>query len=119
MERMIDMPVESTCTKLGFDCSDKYMASKGAKSGAVVMRRDVKCMMGFRECARLVAVARETGCVIRLVAGKKSGSTDSMLSLVQMGLREGTSVVLSIRGEDSRAAFHECVKVLDGESVNN
>ena len=113
------MKMSSTCAKWNFDSSDKYMASKTAKSGAVVMRRDVKCMVGFRESARLVKIAKETGCVIRLAVGKKSGSTESMLSLIQMGLREGTSVVLSIQGEDSRAAFHECVKVLDGESVNN
>lgn len=113
------MKMSSTCARWDFDSSDKYMASKTAKSGAVVMRRGVGCMLGFRECAKLVKIAKETDCVIRLAAGKKSGSTESMLSLMQMGLREGTSVVLSVQGEDSRAAFHECVKVLDGKSVNN
>ena len=113
------MRMSNTCERKDFGCRDAYMASKNAATGAVVMRRDIKCMLGFRESARLVAIAKKTGCVIRLAAGKRSGSTDSMLSLIRMGLREGTSVVLSIQGEDSRAAFHECVKVLDGESVNN
>jgi len=90
----------------------------GTQSGAVVTRREVKCMIGFRECARLVAIAQRTGSVIRLAKGKISGSTESMLSLAHMGLREGTSVVLSIQGGDSRAAFHECVKVLDGKSAS-
>ena len=119
MERMIHMVLTSKCSGKPLDCSDRYMASKSAASGAVVTRRDIKCMLGLRESARLVAIARKTGCVIQLAAGKKSGTTESMLSLIQMGLREGTSVVLSIQGMDSRAAFHECVKVLDGQSVDN
>ena len=109
----------SACAKWDFDRPSRMQPLfKSELSGAVVTRREIKCMMGFRECSRLVAIARENGCVIRLAAGKKSGSTESMLSLIQMGLREGTSVVLSIQGEDSRAAFHECVKVLDGETSN-
>ncbi len=112
------MEMSNACARMDFGRTGTSSLFKGTKSGAVVTRRDIKCMLGFRECARLVTIARETGCVIRLAVGKKSGSTESMLSLIQMGLCEGTSVVLSIQGEDSRAAFHACVKVLDGESVN-
>ncbi len=74
-----------------------------------------KTVLGFRESARLVEIARTTGCTIRLAAGKRSGSSDSMYSFVHMGLKAGNSVVLNIEGEAREEAFHEVQKVLNGE----
>ncbi len=74
-----------------------------------------KTVLGFRESARLVEIARETGCTIRLAAGKRSGSSESLYSFVHMGLGAGNSVVLNIEGEAREEAFHAVQKVLNGE----
>ena len=74
-----------------------------------------KATLGFRESARLVEIAKETGCMLRLAAGKRSGSSESIYSFVHMGLIAGQSVVLTIEGEAREEAFHEVQKVLNGE----
>ncbi len=92
----------------------EYKLPRPSKSGVVFMPRVLGTVLGFRESARLVAIAKETSCVISITSGKKHGSTKSMLSLVSMALREGTPIVLSITGKDTWAAFHECIDVLAG-----
>lgn len=73
-------------------------------------------VIGFRECARLVEIAENTGCDVRLAAGRHSGSAGSIFSLVHMGLTAGQSVLLTIKGENREEAFREIRKVLNGEA---
>ena len=81
----------------------------------VVFPRVAKKHICFRECAKLIQIAEETGCQIFVSEGEKRGSTESLISLLQMRIRAGTSVTLTIRGEDTYTAFHRCTDVLEGK----
>jgi len=101
-----------------FEMNGKKRARRnsGGRGGNIVSFLLVaKTTVGFRESAGLVAAAKHTGCVIRLAAGKNSGSSESIFSLARMGITAGTSVVLTIEGEAREAAFHEVQKILNGE----
>ncbi|MBQ9478234.1 MAG: HPr family phosphocarrier protein [Selenomonadaceae bacterium] len=101
---------------------DKYIDSDAEleKYGAVVSFILVaKGVLGLRECSHLVSIAEETGCLIRLISGKRSGSTKSILSLANLGITKGKSLVLSIHGARSKEAFREAVKVINGETDSN
>ena len=123
----ICMVVGNTCTKdidFGetdtsiFEIRAKNRMNKchGRQEGAVVsFLLVIKTKLCFRESARLVEIAKETGCVIRLAAGKRSGSSESIYSFARMGLVAGQSVVLTIEGDAREEAFHEVQKVLNGE----
>ena len=69
-------------------------------------------VLGFRESAELMKVANASGCTISLASGNKKGSTNSVLSLVSMGLSAGNSVVLSVHGRDEASAISGCARVL-------
>ena len=71
-----------------------------------------KNTIGFRESAKIVEIAQQTGCKIRLAAGKKSGSSESILSIVGMMLAPGTSLVMTIEGDRARDAFHAARDIL-------
>ena len=91
-----------------------------AKYGAVVSFMLVaKGVLGFRECAHIVKIAEETGTLIRIISGKKVGSTKSILSLVNLEIAPGRSLVLSIHGARNQDAFHEISKVIAGETDSN
>ena len=101
---------------------EKYIDSDAEleKYGAVVSFILVaKGVLGLRECSHLVSIAEETGCLIRLISGKRSGSTKSILSLANLGITKGKSLVLSIHGARSEDAFHQAVKVINGETDSN
>ena len=78
-----------------------------------------KGVLGFRESAHLVKVAEETGCSISIASGKKFGSTKSILSLVNLGIMSGKSLVLNIKGARNEEAFREVSKVIGGETDSN
>ena len=91
-----------------------------AKYGAVVSFMLVaKGILGFRECAHIVRIAEETGTLIRIISGKKIGTTKSILSLVNLEIAPGRSLVLSIHGARNQEAFHEVSKVIAGETDSN
>ena len=91
-----------------------------AKYGAVVSFIMVaKGVLGLRECSHLVRIAENTDCLIRLISGKKIGTTKSILSLANLGIIKGKSLVLSIHGARNEEAFHEAVKVINGETDSN
>ncbi len=95
------------CSKRSFGMSESAVVSFLIVAGVTI---------GFRESARLVKIADETGCNIRLASGKRSGYSKSIFSLVQMGIVAGQSFLLIIEGENREAAFHEIRKVLNGET---
>ena len=78
-----------------------------------------KGVIGFRESAHIVKIAEETGCVISLASGKKFGSTKSILSLVNIGIMAGKSLVLNIKGERNEEAFRTVSKIIAGETDGN
>ena len=78
-----------------------------------------KGVIGFRESAHLIKVAEETNCRIKIASGKKVGTTKSILSLVNLGIVPGKSLVLNIKGERNEEAFREASKIISGETDSN
>ena len=78
-----------------------------------------KGVIGFRESAHIVKVAEETNCSISIASGKKFGTDKSILSLVNLGICAGKSLVLNIKGERNEDAFRELSKILAGETDGN
>ena len=78
-----------------------------------------KGVLGFRESAHIIKVAEETGCAISIASGKKFGTNKSILSLVNLGIMSGKSLVLNIKGERNEDAFREISKIIGGETDGN
>ena len=74
-----------------------------------------KVVLGFRECAEIIKIAEETNCTVQMTSGKKSGSSDSIMSLVSLGILADKSLVLTIKGENKEDAFHRISKIINGE----
>ncbi|HCB93373.1 MAG TPA: hypothetical protein DEP57_06135 [Selenomonas sp.] len=122
------MVVGNICTKdIGYDGIDSNIfesrvisrvrkRSEACEHGVVSFLLVTGIVIGFRESARLVEIAKDTGCDVRLAAGKLSGSSKSIFSIVHMGLAAGQSVLLTIEGKNREEAFHEIRKVLNGEA---
>ena len=75
-----------------------------------------KIKLCFRECANIVKVAEDTGCLIEIASGNKSGNSESILSLVNLAINVDKSLVLTIHGENNREAFNKVSKIINGES---
>ena len=71
----------------------------------------------FRECVKLIKIAEETGCRISFTAGGSKGDTDSLLSLLKLGIIPGTSVVMSLSGGNVEEAYRQAMTVLEGEAA--
>ena len=78
-----------------------------------------KGVLGFRENARIIKIAEETNCTIAIASGKKYGTSKSILSLVNLMIEPGKSLVLNIKGERNEEAFREVSKVIAGETDSN
>ena len=78
-----------------------------------------KGIIGFRESARLIKIAEDTNCMITIASGKKLGTTKSILSMVNLEIMPGKSLVLNIKGERNDEAFREASKVISGETDSN
>lgn len=78
-----------------------------------------KGVLGFRESAHIVKVAEKTNCSISIASGKKYGTNKSILSLVNLGIMAGKSLVLNIKGERNEEAFREVSKIIAGETDGN
>lgn len=86
------------------------------KAPPVVSFRMVsKIKLCFRECASIVKVASDTACLIEIATGMKSGTSDSILSLVNLAVTAGQSLLLKIHGENNREAFSRISKIISGE----
>ena len=75
-----------------------------------------KIVLCFRECAKIIKIAEETGCLVEIASGEKSGDSSSILSLVNLGIGIDKSLVLTIKGERNVEAFHRVSKVIYGIS---
>ena len=78
-----------------------------------------KGVLAFRESAHLIKVAKETGCSITIASGKKIGTNKSILSLINLGIVPGKSLVLNIKGERNEDAFREIHKIIGGDTDSN
>ncbi|MCR5833245.1 MAG: HPr family phosphocarrier protein [Selenomonadaceae bacterium] len=78
-----------------------------------------KGVIGFRESAHIIKIAEDTKCVVSIASGKKFGTTSSILSLVNLGINSGKSLVLNIKGEQNEEAFRQISKIIAGETDSN
>lgn len=78
-----------------------------------------KGIIGFRESAHIVKVAKDTNCSISIASGKNFGTDKSILSLVNLTITAGKSLVLNIKGERNEEAFREISKIIAGETDSN
>ena len=78
-----------------------------------------KGVLGFRESAHIVKVAENTNCSISIASGKKFGTNKSILSLVNLGIMAGKSLVLNIKGERNEEAFREVSNIIGGKTDGN
>ena len=75
------------------------------KIPAVVSFRMVsKIKLCFRECASIVKVASDTACFVEIASGTKEGNSDSILSLVNLAVTAGQSLLLKIHGDNNKEA---------------
>ena len=101
---------------INMDVNSKELEKYGAVVSFIMVAKGV---LAFRECAHIVKIAEETGCLVRLISGKKVGSSNSILSLVNLEIAPGKSLVLSIHGARNQEAFKEIAKVIAGETDSN
>ena len=87
----------------------------GTSTGTVSFILVAKNTLGFRECAAIVNIAKETNCTVKMASGKKSGTSASILSLVSLGIVAEKSLVLTIKGERNEEAFRGISKIISGE----
>ena len=73
-----------------------------------------KVKLCFRECAKIVKIAEETDCFVEIASGTKSGTSESILSLVNLGITNDKSLVLTIKGERNDEAFRRISKIING-----
>ena len=78
-----------------------------------------KGVLGFRESAHIIKVAEDTGCSISIASGKNYATNKSILALVNLGINNGKSLVLNIKGERNEEAFREISKIIAGETDGN
>ena len=86
----------------------------GVNTGVVSFMLISKVKLCFRECAKIVKIAEDTNCLIEVASGTKSGNTESILSLVNLGIGIDKSLVLTIKGERNEEAFHGVSKIIAG-----
>ena len=78
-----------------------------------------KGVIAFRESAHIIKVAENTNCSVSIASGKNFGTSKSILSLINLGIMPGKSLVLNIKGERNEEAFREVSKIIAGETDGN
>lgn len=97
----------------GRSLSEVAVENRPAVVSFILVAKNKLC---FRECAQIVKIAEDTGCVVEIASGTKSGDTSSILSLVNLGIVPDKSLVLTIRGENNKDAFARISKIISGET---
>ena len=70
-------------------------------------------IIGFRECAMLKHIADKTNTKIELSLYGKKGSTDSIISLLQLGVQANAGVVFTITGENQIECCHMVMDIIN------
>ena len=56
-----------------------------------------------------------SNCTFQITSGKKIGTSESIMSLVTLGITADKTLVLNIKGENKENAYHEITKIIHGE----
>lgn len=94
--------------------SDKSFVT-GVSAGVISFILVAKVTLGFRECAAIVKIANGTDCKVEIASGTKTGTSESILSLVALGISADKSLVMTVKGERNEEAFREISKILTGK----
>ena len=87
-----------------------------ANGGVVSFILVSKAKLCFRECAKIVKIAEDTNCLVKIASGTKSGTSESILSLVNLEIVADKSLVLTIEGERNEEAFRGISKIISGNA---
>lgn len=68
-----------------------------------------------RPAADFVAQARSYASDVSLTAGEKHGNCKSLLSILKLGITQGTEVALTASGPDEQTAVDELCSLLVGD----
>jgi len=68
--------------------------------------------LGFRECAMLKNIADKTNTIIELSLHGKTGSTNSIISLLQLGIKNNSGIVFTIKGENQIECCHLVMDII-------
>ena len=88
--------------------------NEGKQNRPVTYLKTVKSNIGFREAAGLVRVAESNGSIVRLVVGRATGNTKSIMSIIKMGIKPDTLVAISVMNGNTDSTLADCVKILEG-----
>lgn len=78
-----------------------------------LLRRVVKHKLCLRECAKIVNIAANTGCRITIIKGNQKGTSEGILSLVQLGIKKNDYILFTIEGANQLEAFHQLTELFD------
>jgi phosphotransferase system HPr (HPr) family protein len=68
--------------------------------------------LGFRECSKLCSIASETNATITVFHNQQQGSSDSILSLIQLAVHKNDTVTLAVSSEQPRESYHMLTEYL-------
>lgn len=91
----------------------------GTSTGTISFILVSKNTLGFRECASIINIAKETDCKVKIVSGKKSGTSESILSLIGLGITPDKRLVLTINGDRNEEALLEISQIISGDVANS
>lgn len=64
-----------------------------------------------RECAKILKIAHDTGCDVKVIANHREGSSKSIISLLRLMLSPHQLGVFVISGGDEQKAYHRLKNV--------
>lgn len=73
----------------------------------------IKSTFGFRECSTLIKIAQQTNSYIEIIANNKKGNTNSILSLMQLGIVKDTPIIFTVKGTNQIECVHKIMDLLN------
>lgn len=73
----------------------------------------IKSTFGFRECSTLIKIAQQTNSYIEIIANNKKGNTNSILSLMQLGIVKDTPIIFTVKGINQIECVHKIMDLLN------
>ena len=73
----------------------------------------IKSTFGFRECSTLIKIAQQTNSYIEIIANNKKGNTNSILSLMQLGIIKDTPIIFTVKGNNQIECVHKIMDLLN------
>lgn len=72
-----------------------------------------KSTFGFRECSILVKIANNTDTKIEIIANNRKGNSDSILSLMKLGIVANTPIIFTISGTNQIECVHQVMDLFN------